>query len=199
MKPHFKHSQKPRDIQEAIPTKFEGLREETSPWNSVSVIDRYDKWRKNSSNLIPTRSQKRSLREMKTSAYVCSDVAISFAGPQVSSKGGSSPWMKSCLPWNKHTTVKTIRAGPQRLPHIVCHRPPPKFGVRRAIGKKLRKRQDSLVFVEWEIKIDKELYQREIRGALLLSWTWEHFDDAEWTFQMNSAPVLSRKRFKSCA
>ena len=44
-----------------------------------------------------------------------------------------------------------------------------------------------LVFVEQRVKIDKDVYRCDIFEAVVLPWTQQHFGDAEWTFQQDSA------------
>ncbi|XP_076058393.1 uncharacterized protein LOC143035330 [Oratosquilla oratoria] len=50
-----------------------------------------------------------------------------------------------------------------------------------------------LVFVEQGVKIDKDVYRRDILEAVVLPWTQQHFGDAEWTFQQDSAPAHRAK------
>lgn len=50
-----------------------------------------------------------------------------------------------------------------------------------------------LVFVEKGVKINAEIYRRDILQAVMLPWAQEHFGDAHWTFQQDSAPAHKAK------
>lgn len=57
----------------------------------------------------------------------------------------------------------------------------------RATGK------TPLVFVEKGVKINQEVYRRDILEAVVLPWSRQHFGDGEWTFQQDSAPAHKAK------
>ncbi|VDO63274.1 unnamed protein product [Heligmosomoides polygyrus] len=46
----------------------------------------------------------------------------------------------------------------------------------------------SLVFVDKGVKIDEDVYPRDILESVVLPWAHQHFGDAHWTFQQDSAP-----------
>lgn len=50
-----------------------------------------------------------------------------------------------------------------------------------------------LVFVDRGVKINQEVYRRDILEAVVLPWTHQHFGDANWTFQQDSAPAHRAK------
>jgi ''Paired box'' domain. len=50
-----------------------------------------------------------------------------------------------------------------------------------------------LVFVEQGVKINQEVYRRDILEAVVLPWAQQHFGDANWTFQQDSAPAHKAK------
>ncbi|VDO33174.1 unnamed protein product [Heligmosomoides polygyrus] len=43
------------------------------------------------------------------------------------------------------------------------------------------------------VKIDEDVHQRDILESAVLSWAHQHFGDAYWTFQQDSAPGHSAK------
>ncbi|XP_045496952.1 uncharacterized protein LOC123695222 [Colias croceus] len=45
-----------------------------------------------------------------------------------------------------------------------------------------------LVFVKKGVKVNQEIYQRDILESLVLPWSQQHFGDQPWTFQQDSAP-----------
>jgi AraC-like DNA-binding protein len=45
-----------------------------------------------------------------------------------------------------------------------------------------------LVFVEKGVKMDQEIYRRDILESVVLPWSQQHFGDQPWTFQQDSAP-----------
>ncbi|XP_076056360.1 uncharacterized protein LOC143034310 [Oratosquilla oratoria] len=49
------------------------------------------------------------------------------------------------------------------------------------------------ICVEQGVKINKDVYRRDILEAVVLPWTQQHFGDAEWTFQQDSAPAHRAK------
>jgi len=51
-----------------------------------------------------------------------------------------------------------------------------------------------LVFVEEGVKINQEVYRRDILEAAVLPWAQQHFGNARWTFQQDSAPAHKAKR-----
>lgn len=50
-----------------------------------------------------------------------------------------------------------------------------------------------LVFVDEGVKINQEVYRRDILEAVALPWAQQHFGDGEWTFQQDSAPAHRAK------
>ena len=50
-----------------------------------------------------------------------------------------------------------------------------------------------LIFVEAGVKINQEVYRRDILEAVVLPWAQQHFGDQEWTFQQDSAPAHRAK------
>jgi len=50
-----------------------------------------------------------------------------------------------------------------------------------------------LVFVEQGVKINQDVYRRDILEAVVLPWAQQHFGDAHWTFQQDSAPAHKAK------
>lgn len=51
-----------------------------------------------------------------------------------------------------------------------------------------------LVFVDQGVKINQEVYRRDILEAVVLPWAQRHFGEEEWTFQQDSAPAHKAKR-----
>ncbi|UYV62185.1 hypothetical protein LAZ67_1008139 [Cordylochernes scorpioides] len=54
----------------------------------------------------------------------------------------------------------------------------------------------SLAFVDQEeggVKINQEVYRRDILEAVVLPWAQQHFGDVDWTFQQDSAPAHKAK------
>lgn len=51
-----------------------------------------------------------------------------------------------------------------------------------------------LVFVDQGVKVNREVYCREILEAVVLPWAQQHFGDTEWTFQQDSAPAHKAKK-----
>lgn len=51
-----------------------------------------------------------------------------------------------------------------------------------------------LVFVDAGVKINQEIYRRDILEAVLLPWAKKHFGNASWTFQQDSAPAHRAKK-----
>ncbi|KAL7737264.1 hypothetical protein ACLKA6_012888 [Drosophila palustris] len=74
---------------------------------------------------------------------------------------------------------------------IVEHRQNPKsvmvWGGICASGK------TPLVFVDQGVKINQEVYRRDILDAVVFPWAQQHFGDADWTFQQDSAPAHKAK------
>lgn len=50
-----------------------------------------------------------------------------------------------------------------------------------------------LVFVDQGVKINQQVYQRDILLDVVLPWSQQHFGDTEWTFQQDSAPAHRAK------
>lgn len=50
-----------------------------------------------------------------------------------------------------------------------------------------------LVFVEQGVKINQEVYRRDILESVVLPWAQQHFGNANWTFQQDSAPAHRAK------
>lgn len=50
-----------------------------------------------------------------------------------------------------------------------------------------------LVFVDQGVKVNQEVYHRDILEVVVLPWAQQHFGDAEWTFQQDSAPAHKAK------
>ncbi|KAM8707532.1 hypothetical protein ACLKA7_005075 [Drosophila subpalustris] len=50
-----------------------------------------------------------------------------------------------------------------------------------------------LVFVDQRVKINQEVYRRDILDAVIFPWAQQHFGDADWTFQQDSAPAHKAK------
>jgi inhibitor of nuclear factor kappa-B kinase subunit alpha len=50
-----------------------------------------------------------------------------------------------------------------------------------------------LIFIEEGIKVNQEVYRRDILEAVVLPWAQEHFDNQHWTFQQDSAPAHRAK------
>lgn len=50
-----------------------------------------------------------------------------------------------------------------------------------------------LVFVDQGVKINQEVYRRDILEAVVLPWAQQHFAEEEWTFQQDSAPAHKAK------
>lgn len=50
-----------------------------------------------------------------------------------------------------------------------------------------------LVFVDQGVKINQEVYRRDILEAVVLPWAQQHFGNAKWTFQQDSAPAHKAK------
>ena len=53
--------------------------------------------------------------------------------------------------------------------------------------------QTPLVFIEQEVKINKELYINDILEAALKPWAVNHFKGAHWAFQLDFAPSHKAK------
>jgi hypothetical protein len=51
----------------------------------------------------------------------------------------------------------------------------------------ISKGKTPLVFVEQGVKIDRYVYMEMLEDHLI-PWAREHFDDADWCFQQDSAP-----------
>ncbi|CAD5212155.1 unnamed protein product [Bursaphelenchus okinawaensis] len=58
---------------------------------------------------------------------------------------------------------------------------------------RFKRRKISLIFVDEGVKINKEVYQRDILEAVVLPWSREHFKNTKWTFQQDSAPAHKAK------
>ncbi|XP_017478987.1 PREDICTED: uncharacterized protein LOC108368613 [Rhagoletis zephyria] len=56
-----------------------------------------------------------------------------------------------------------------------------------------------LIFVDQGVKINREVYRRNILEAVVLPWAQEHFGEQEWTFQQDSAPAHRTSEFKTGA
>lgn len=50
-----------------------------------------------------------------------------------------------------------------------------------------------LVFVDQGVKINQEVYRRDILEAVVLPWAQHHFANADWIFQQDSAPAHRAK------
>ena len=50
-----------------------------------------------------------------------------------------------------------------------------------------------LVFVDQGVKINQEVYRRDILETMVLPWAQQHFGDVNWTFQQDSAPAHKTK------
>jgi len=50
-----------------------------------------------------------------------------------------------------------------------------------------------LIFVDQGVKINQEVYRRDILEAVLLPWAQQHFGDTQWIFQQDSAPAHKAK------
>ncbi|XP_070136102.1 uncharacterized protein [Drosophila bipectinata] len=50
-----------------------------------------------------------------------------------------------------------------------------------------------LVFIDRGVKINQEVYRRDILETVVHPWTQQHFGDMEWTFQQDSAPTHRAK------
>lgn len=50
-----------------------------------------------------------------------------------------------------------------------------------------------LVFVEKGVKINQQIYRRDILQGVVLPWAQHHFGDSQWTFQQDSAPAHKAK------
>lgn len=46
-----------------------------------------------------------------------------------------------------------------------------------------------LIFVEKGVKMNQEIYRRDILEAVVLPWSRQHFGNRQWTFQQDSAPA----------
>ena len=57
------------------------------------------------------------------------------------------------------------------------------WGGNCATGKTL------LIFVDVGVKVNQNVYLRDILEAVALPWSNEHFGDQQWTFQQDSAPA----------
>ena len=51
-----------------------------------------------------------------------------------------------------------------------------------------------LVFVDQGVKINQEVYRRDILEAVVLPWSQQHFGNISWTFQQDSAPAHRAKK-----
>lgn len=51
-----------------------------------------------------------------------------------------------------------------------------------------------LIFVDKGVKINQELYRRDILESVLLPWSKQHFKNEEWIFQQDSAPAHKAKK-----
>lgn len=51
-----------------------------------------------------------------------------------------------------------------------------------------------LVFVDQGVKINQEVYRRDILEAIVLPWAQQHFENINWTFQQDSAPAHKAKK-----
>lgn len=51
-----------------------------------------------------------------------------------------------------------------------------------------------LVFVDQGVKVNQEVYRRDILEAVLVPWAQQHFGNKRWTFQQDSAPAHRAKR-----
>nr|XP_041631943.1 uncharacterized protein LOC121502435 [Drosophila kikkawai] len=50
-----------------------------------------------------------------------------------------------------------------------------------------------LIFIDQGVKINLEVYRRDILETVVLPWDQQHFGDTEWTFQQDSAPAHRAK------
>lgn len=50
-----------------------------------------------------------------------------------------------------------------------------------------------LVFLDQGVQINQEVYSRDILEAVVLSWTKQHFGDADWAFQQDFAAAHKAK------
>ena len=50
-----------------------------------------------------------------------------------------------------------------------------------------------LIFIEKGVKINKEVYIEEVLEGSLKPWAMNHFKDANWVFQQDSAPSYKAK------
>lgn len=129
---------------------------------------------------------------MEIIVYGCNDVPSSLTGKQVSSGSRSSSRMKACLAWNKHRTAKTTGARLQRLSAPRASSNAAKAAVRHGMTWHFRKRQDTPRFRGIGVKIDKEVYQRDIFEAVVLLWTLQLFGRAELTSAYREKTTLER-------
>ncbi|KAM8711928.1 hypothetical protein ACLKA7_012439 [Drosophila subpalustris] len=56
-----------------------------------------------------------------------------------------------------------------------------------ASGKK------TLDFVDQGVKINQEVYRRDILDSVVIPWAQQHFGDADWFFQQDSTPAHKAK------
>lgn len=50
-----------------------------------------------------------------------------------------------------------------------------------------------LIFLDNGVKMNQEMYRRDILEAVVLPWAQQHFGDDDWTFQQDSAPAHRAK------
>ena len=54
------------------------------------------------------------------------------------------------------------------------------------------------VFVDQGVKINQEVFRRDILETVVLPWAQQHFGDVNWTFQQDSAPAHKAKTTQYC-
>ena len=74
---------------------------------------------------------------------------------------------------------------------IVEHRQTPQSFM--VWGRNCASGKTPLVFVDQGVKINQEVYRRNILETVVLPWAQQHFGDVNWTFQQDSAPAHKAK------
>ncbi|VDP41785.1 unnamed protein product [Heligmosomoides polygyrus] len=97
---------------------------------------------------------------------------------------------KKLFTWSRRTIAKMVGCGLQRLqaPLLLC-----KTHSLSWLGAESAPAARPLVFVYKGGKIDEDVYQLDILESAVLPWAHQHFGDAHWTFQQDSAPARRAK------
>ena len=163
-------------------------------------MNRCDKWQKGSLTSCLTGSKKCNCSPIKTNVCGSTHVCFYRLGYAPIAEVASQRWERILFTDEKLLTVEQThnhqndRSWSAEAPGtsaIVEHRQNPQSVM--VWGRICASGKTPLVFVDQGVKINQEVYRRDIIETVVLLWAQQHFGDVNWTFQQDSAPAHKSK------